>query len=222
MPTPGGFVRGTGSKSKRALWNTVLLVDRHGDLAWPVDIARWAEQVQGPEPLPAPCPRPYLAHARATISGGHVALILSPAQEIKVLAHGQLTFAFTDGRWRLLDIAAKYDAWREAVGPTRPADLADRIFRAALNLSEQRHGALFVILRNPAESLPMLLAPEDRAVAQRQGICPVTRKPLGSMGTQPRLMVAGRVVFLCCDGCEDALRRDPAKYLARLPAAPRP
>ncbi len=139
--------------------NTVFLVDRHGDLAWPVDITRWAAQVQGNEPLPAPCPRPYLAHAQATLSGGHVAMVLSPAQEIKILAHGQLTFAFTDGRWRLLDIASKYDAWRQAVGPTHPADLADRIFRAALNLAEQRHGALFVILRNPAEALPILVAP---------------------------------------------------------------
>jgi DNA integrity scanning protein DisA with diadenylate cyclase activity len=142
--------------------NTVFLVDTRGDLAWPIDIGRWAEQVQGPEPLPAPCPRPYLAHARATLSGGHVALVLSHAQEIKVLAHGQLTFAFSDGRWRLLDIATKYEAWRQAVGPTRPADLADRVFRAALNLAEQRRGALFVVLRDPAASLPQLVAPEDR------------------------------------------------------------
>lgn len=141
--------------------NTVFLVDRKGDLAWPVDIARWADQVQGAQPLPAPCPRAFRSHARATLSGGHVLLILTPAQEIKVVANGQLTFAFSDGRWRLLDIATKYDAWRHVVGPT-PRDLADRIFLAALNLAEQRHGALFVILSDPAASMPLLVAPEDR------------------------------------------------------------
>jgi hypothetical protein len=61
------------------------------------------------------------------------------------------------------------------------------------------------------------LSAEDRSLAQRQKHCPVTNKPLGSMGTPPRVVIAGRVVFLCCDGCEDALHREPAKYLAKLP-----
>ena len=44
----------------------------------------------------------------------------------------------------------------------------------------------------------------------------MTDKPLGSMGTPARVVVSGQVVFLCCDGCEGALKRDPAKYLAKL------
>ena len=31
------------------------------------------------------------------------------------------------------------------------------------------------------------------------------------------IVVSGQVVFLCCDGCEGAIKRDPAKYLAKLP-----
>ena len=61
------------------------------------------------------------------------------------------------------------------------------------------------------------LAPEDRPLAERQKLCPVTNKPLGSMGTPARVVVSGQVVFLCCDGCEGALKREPAKYLAKLP-----
>ena len=53
------------------------------------------------------------------------------------------------------------------------------------------------------------LAPEDRPLAERQKLCPVTNKPLGSMGTPARIVVSGQVVFLCCDGCEGALKRDP-------------
>ena len=62
------------------------------------------------------------------------------------------------------------------------------------------------------------LAAEDRRLAERQKLCPVTNKPLGSMGTPARIVVSGRVVFLCCDRCEDALKRAPAKYLAKLSA----
>jgi membrane fusion protein, copper/silver efflux system len=60
------------------------------------------------------------------------------------------------------------------------------------------------------------LAPQDRILAERQKVCPVTNKPLGSMGTPARIVVEGNVVFLCCDGCEGAIKREPAKYLAKL------
>jgi hypothetical protein len=60
------------------------------------------------------------------------------------------------------------------------------------------------------------LSPADRVLARRQRICPVTGKPLGSMGTPSRIVVSGRPVFLCCDGCEESVRREPAKFLAKL------
>lgn len=60
------------------------------------------------------------------------------------------------------------------------------------------------------------LAPDDRLLAERQKLCPVTNKPLGSMGTPARVVVQGTVVFLCCAGCEDAITKEPAKYLAKL------
>src|SRR5262249_47258702 len=144
--------------------STLFLVDRQGDLAWAVDIDRWADQVQGTDPSPDPCPRPFVSHAKATGSSQHVCLVLTPSQEIKVFAGGTLAFAFSDARWRLLDIPTKFAAWRRAVGAARPADLASRLFRAALNLSENRQGALFVVLRNPNKSLPQLVAPGDRIV----------------------------------------------------------
>jgi Cu(I)/Ag(I) efflux system membrane fusion protein len=68
----------------------------------------------------------------------------------------------------------------------------------------------------PADALAGL-SPEDRALAQRQKLCPVTGKPLGSMGTPARANARGTPVFLCCDGCKGALARDPEKYLAKLP-----
>jgi hypothetical protein len=61
------------------------------------------------------------------------------------------------------------------------------------------------------------LAPAERAQAVRQKVCPVTGERLGAMGTPPAVVIEGRTVFLCCKGCEAALRKDPAKYLSKLP-----
>ena len=69
---------------------TVYVVDSAGDLAWAVDMERWAERVQGSEAVDVPCPRAYLSHAKATRAGGHVVLVLTPSQEIKAFANGAL------------------------------------------------------------------------------------------------------------------------------------
>lgn len=67
----------------------------------------------------------------------------------------------------------------------------------------------------PADPLAGLAA-ADRTIAARQKICPVTNKPLGWMGTPTRVVAKGKVVFLCCNGCEKKFSGDPEKYMARL------
>jgi multidrug efflux pump subunit AcrA (membrane-fusion protein) len=57
----------------------------------------------------------------------------------------------------------------------------------------------------------------DRELIARQKVCPVTGADLDSMGGPVRVEVNGHVVFICCEGCEKALRKDPEKYLSRLP-----
>jgi hypothetical protein len=59
----------------------------------------------------------------------------------------------------------------------------------------------------------------ERVAAIAQRICPVTDEALGSMGTQIKVTVEGRDVYLCCEGCVEELKGDPAKYLAKLDAA---
>jgi Cu(I)/Ag(I) efflux system membrane fusion protein len=70
----------------------------------------------------------------------------------------------------------------------------------------------------PSPATPGSLSAEDRLLAAKQKICPVTGEPLDSMGGPVRVEVAGRVVFICCKGCEGALRKDPTKYLSKVPA----
>ncbi len=65
------------------------------------------------------------------------------------------------------------------------------------------------------ESLAKLSA-EDRVLAERQKICPVTKMPLGSMGTPIKIDVNGQPIFICCMGCKEPLLEDPATHLANL------
>jgi YHS domain-containing protein len=60
------------------------------------------------------------------------------------------------------------------------------------------------------------LAGPDQKLIVAQRICPVTGKPLGSMGAPVRVELSGRVLFVCCEACETPLRDQPMKYLKRL------
>ena len=60
------------------------------------------------------------------------------------------------------------------------------------------------------------LSAADELLVKQQKICPVTEADLDSMGGPVPVEVAGRRVFICCKGCEKALKADPQKYLAKL------
>ncbi|MFO0789708.1 MAG: hypothetical protein U0805_09630 [Pirellulales bacterium] len=60
------------------------------------------------------------------------------------------------------------------------------------------------------------LSAADRALAEKQKICPVSGEPLGVMGTPKKLDVKGQAVFICCEGCEEKLLANPDEYLAKL------
>jgi hypothetical protein len=98
--------------------------------------------------------------------------VLSPSREIKVFAEGAEVFTFRGAAWHLLDLQAKYGVWAEAVGnPT----LASCLFQAALNLADAREGALFVVLREPAEHIGRLVAPADRLDTPAPNAVPASR-----------------------------------------------
>ncbi|HTM30453.1 MAG TPA: hypothetical protein VL263_04085 [Vicinamibacterales bacterium] len=138
---------------------TAFLVARDGRLVDIVDVERWANQASAGAALAVPCAEAYAAHARATLNGGHVGVVLSPQREIKVFAGGEQVFAFRNADWHLLDLTAKYQMWETAVGS---GTLARRLFQTALDLSDDRAGALFVVLRRPLETLSELVAQDDR------------------------------------------------------------
>jgi hypothetical protein len=118
-----------------------------------------------PEPvLRVPCGRAYMFHALATRTGGHVCLVLSPNQEIKVFAGGVQAFVFAHGRWRVLDPETKYGLWEHAVGCNQ---LARVLFQTALDLAEERQGGLLVVVSDPSGAIGRLIACHD--VLEQEG-----------------------------------------------------
>ena len=73
--------------------------------------------------------------------------------------------------------------------------------------------------RSSAQSLPedmkgiALLSPAEQAAALAQGTCPVTKQKLGSMGKPIRVSVAGGSLWVCCEGCVNAVKANPQKFL---------
>jgi hypothetical protein len=173
----------TGVKSYYRLCDglkTLFLLNRSGYVLDIVEVARHAP----PHDLRVPCTTAYRPHARATLGNRNVCIVLSPSHELKVFADGVQLFSFRNARWHLLDLEAKYEMWAESVG-NRP--LAERIFLTAMDLADEREGALFVVLRDPRVSLPLLVAPGDQLDAARA-------VPMDGVPTKPQLlhMLRGR------------------------------
>ncbi len=55
------------------------------------------------------------------------------------------------------------------------------------------------------------------AAIARQRICPVTGKPLGSMGDPVAVDVNGQRLYVCCAGCVNTVKANPAKFAAGRP-----
>lgn len=75
--------------------------------------------------------------------------------------------------------------------------------------------------RTQVQSIPQamrgiaLLPVDDQQAALAQRTCPVTGDLLGADGKPQKLQVAGRTVFVCCDGCVIDLKRNPDRYLTK-------
>lgn len=59
------------------------------------------------------------------------------------------------------------------------------------------------------------LSPSDRVIAEAQRWCPVTPDRLGAMGPPVKIMLEGKVVFLCCADCEKDARGNPKATLGK-------
>ena len=91
---------------------TLFLVNRDGFVLDIVDLEQWRRTPRAAVPS-SRCrvPRRTRAHALATAGNRNICVVLSPYHEIKVFAEGVQMFTFSNARWHLLDLKAKYDLW---------------------------------------------------------------------------------------------------------------
>jgi hypothetical protein len=60
------------------------------------------------------------------------------------------------------------------------------------------------------------LSEEDRKLAAKQKVCPISGQPLGSMGDPYKMIVKGRAIFLCCPSCVADVDKDPDSTLKKV------
>jgi YHS domain-containing protein len=68
-------------------------------------------------------------------------------------------------------------------------------------------------------TLVLMIAP---ALMADVSTCPVSGEKLGEMGSPVSIDYQGKKVSFCCDSCVTKFRKDPAKYLSKLPATTKP
>lgn len=74
-----------------------------------------------------------------------------------------------------------------------------------------------VVSFNEVATVPASKKQLAAAAIARQKICPVSGKPLGSMGDPVSVEVNQQKLYVCCAGCVNAIQSDPAKYVAGRP-----
>ena len=102
--------------------------------------------------------------------------------------------------------------------PASKAEPADRDVPASQSDANQQDSTAHHTLTDMDKMKAALakLDPADAASAEKQHICPVSGKMLGTMGAPQKVTVSGRELWICCNGCLEKLRADPDKYLAKL------
>jgi Cu(I)/Ag(I) efflux system membrane fusion protein len=151
-----------------------------------------------------------------------------------VIDHGSRKVAFVEtgpGMFDAVEVALGprcgdyYPLLRGIEAGQRVAATGAFLLDAEMWLNHGLAATYFGASRSPSTAPESVAAPapvdgrftaEERALIARQKVCPVTGEPLDSMGGPVRVDVAGRTVFICCKGCEKALRREPEKYLPKL------
>ncbi|MEZ6242109.1 MAG: hypothetical protein R3B57_03610 [Phycisphaerales bacterium] len=95
------------------------------------------------------------------------------------------------------------------------AVIANRLVRLCCNKCRRK------VASDPAAFMAKL--DEAAALAQRADYpldtCVVSGGKLGAMGDPDEIVVAGRLIRLCCPKCEPKVRADPGRYLALVDAA---
>lgn len=115
----------------------------------------------------------------------------------------------------------RYDLLPDGKGaltaPVNLSQLAGRQIDVDIQLVGMKASGGNTVSFNEVATVPASEQQLAAAAIARQKICPVSGKPLGSMGDPVAVDVNGQKLYVCCAGCVNAVKSDPAKYAAGRP-----
>lgn len=115
----------------------------------------------------------------------------------------------------------RYDLLPDGKGaltaPVNLSQLAGRQIDVDVQLVGMKASGGNVVSFNEVATVPASQQQLAAAAIARQKICPVSGKPLGSMGDPVAVDVNGQKLYVCCTGCVNAVKSNPTKYAAGRP-----
>ena len=115
----------------------------------------------------------------------------------------------------------RYDLLPDGKGaltaPVNLSQLAGRQIDVDVQLVGMKASGGNVVSFNEVATVPASEQQLAAAAIARQKICPVSGKPLGSMGDPVAVDVNGQKLYVCCAGCVNAVKSNPTKYAAGRP-----
>jgi len=115
----------------------------------------------------------------------------------------------------------RYDLLPDGKGaltaPVNLSQLAGRQIDVDVQLVGMKASGGNVVSFNEVATVPASEQQLAAAAIARQKICPVSGKPLGSMGDPVAVDVNGQKLYVCCAGCVNAVKSNPSKYAAGRP-----
>ncbi|XZE55844.1 hypothetical protein SH139x_001871 [Planctomycetaceae bacterium SH139] len=115
----------------------------------------------------------------------------------------------------------RYDLLPDGKGaltaPVNLSQLAGRQIDVDVQLVGMKASGGSTVSFNEVATVPASEQQLAAAAIARQKICPVSGKPLGSMGDPVAVDVNGQKLYVCCAGCVNAVKSNPTKYAAGRP-----
>jgi YHS domain-containing protein len=119
--------------------------------------------------------------------------------------------------WIALALLALVGCEPSTPAPTNtPAPGKDASEVKSLPVEPKKEGVSAVKLKDDELAEIKTLPADEQPLALAQGVCPVSKEHLGSMGTPLKQTVNGKTFYLCCGGCERQVKNKPDEVLAEL------
>jgi len=132
---------------------------------------------------------------------------------VKLLVHGQPLFVCCQGCIdKIKQNPDRYVQKASSAPVVRQPQAHSQYGRPMASLSDMEHAG-------PPRAPQILVTKAtvaDQGAIRAQKTCPVMNTQLGSHGTPVKILVDGKPLFVCCQGCVNKVKKTPDLYLAKI------